>query len=74
MYDLKGNSCRSTIAEAVFLHKIKYSGIADQWDVDSAAIADWNVGRNPEPRAIMTMHKHGLLPYTHRTRQVNISP
>lgn len=31
-----------------------------QWLIDSAALADWNVGRLPEPRAVQVLAAHGL--------------
>lgn len=39
------------------------------WYVDSAAIADWNVGFEPEPRCITVLGEHGLFS-DHIARQV----
>jgi low molecular weight phosphotyrosine protein phosphatase len=30
------------------------------WEVDSAALADWNVGRSPEPRCLAVLRENGL--------------
>jgi low molecular weight phosphotyrosine protein phosphatase len=30
------------------------------WEVDSAALADWNVGRSPEPRCLAVLKENGL--------------
>lgn len=38
--------------------------------VDSAAIADWNVGCSPEPRCIQVLSEHNMTS-DHITRQVN---
>ncbi|XP_058813373.1 low molecular weight phosphotyrosine protein phosphatase 1-like [Topomyia yanbarensis] len=64
-----GNICRSPIAEAVFLKTIADNGVADKWEVDSAAIGGWHVGKNPDHRALSTMEKHNL-PYDNRARQI----
>lgn len=42
------------------------------WYVDSAAIADWNVGYGPEPRCIAVLGEHGLTS-DHIARQVSRS-
>lgn len=38
--------------------------------VDSAAIADWNVGCTPEPRCIQVLSEHDMTS-DHITRQIN---
>lgn len=65
-----GNICRSPIAEAVFIDEVKKAGVADQWEIDSAAIGSWHVGRNPDSRALATMKKHNLA-YSNKARQVS---
>uniref|UniRef100_A0A1A9V8W0 Low molecular weight phosphotyrosine protein phosphatase n=1 Tax=Glossina austeni TaxID=7395 RepID=A0A1A9V8W0_GLOAU len=64
-----GNTCRSPIAEAVMLEVVKNAGLSEDWHVDSAAIADWNINCAPEPRALSTMAKHGLS-YSNQGRQI----
>lgn len=66
---LAGNICRSPIAEAVFLKTIADAGVAADWEVDSAAIGAWHVGKSPDHRALSTMKKHDL-PYDNRARQI----
>lgn len=39
--------------------------------VDSAAIADWNVGCSPEPRCVEVLSEHNMVS-DHITRQVDI--
>lgn len=61
-----GNSCRSPMAESVL------KSIAEDDKnlfVDSAAIADWNVGYSPEPRCIQVLSEHNMTS-EHITRQV----
>lgn len=38
--------------------------------VDSAGIADWHVGKKPNPRSLQTMEKFDLLPYHGVSRQI----
>lgn len=64
-----GNICRSPIAEAVFIDTVSKQGLSDQFEIDSAAIGSWHVGRKPEYRAQSTMKKHNLA-YTNTARQV----
>lgn len=64
-----GNICRSPIAEAVFIDEVKKAGLSNQWEIDSAAIGSWHVGRNPDSRALATMKKHNL-EYNNKARQI----
>lgn len=64
-----GNICRSPIAEAVFLKAIKTNNVESNWEVDSAAIGAWHVGKSPDSRAVATMKTHDL-PYSNKARQV----
>lgn len=66
---LSGNICRSPIAEAVFIDTIGKAGVQDKWEVDSAAIGSWHVGRNPDSRAMAIMSKYNLA-YTNKARQI----
>ncbi|ESP00796.1 hypothetical protein LOTGIDRAFT_205193 [Lottia gigantea] len=65
-----GNICRSTMAEAIFLHLLQEKGLKDKWSVDSAAIETYNIGNGPDGRAISTLKKHGITGYTHKARQI----
>ncbi|XP_055618272.1 low molecular weight phosphotyrosine protein phosphatase 1-like [Toxorhynchites rutilus septentrionalis] len=53
-----GNSCRSPMAEAVMKDMLAKENL--DWEVDSAAIASWNVGYPPEPRCLEVLHENGL--------------
>lgn len=64
-----GNICRSPIAEAVFVDEVNKAGLANQWEIDSAAIGSWHVGRSPDSRALDTMKKHSL-EYSNKARQI----
>lgn len=66
---IAGNICRSPIAEAVFIDTVTKAGQLSKWEIDSAAIGSWHVGRKPDERAQKTMQKHNLA-YDNRARQV----
>lgn len=61
-----GNSCRSPMAESILKEMTKES---PDWEIDSAALADWNVGRSPEPRCLKILAENGLWS-DHISRQV----
>ncbi|XP_050409268.1 low molecular weight phosphotyrosine protein phosphatase [Patella vulgata] len=65
-----GNICRSTMAEAIFLNLLEEKGLKDQWNVDSAAIETYNIGKGPDKRAVKILAKHGIKGYTHKARQI----
>lgn len=69
VFFLLGNICRSPIAEAVFIEEVKKANEESNWEIDSAAIGPWHVGRDPDHRALATMKKHNLA-YTNRARQI----
>lgn len=64
-----GNICRSPLAEAVFIDEVKKAGEQSNWEIDSAAIGSWHIGREPDHRALATMKKHNLA-YNNRARQI----
>lgn len=64
-----GNICRSPIAEAVFIDEVKKAGEESNWEIDSAAIGPWHVGRQPDHRGLATMKKHNLA-YDNKARQI----
>lgn len=65
-----GNSCRSPIAEAVFCDQLKQMDLNEFWEVDSAALLQYHVGKSPEPRAMSTLRKNGINNYSHKARPV----
>lgn len=68
-----GNTCRSPIAEAVMIKLIEKYHVEEDWQVDSAGIADWHVGKEPNSRSLNIMKKYKLLPYNNRSRQIRAS-
>ncbi|XP_018360826.1 PREDICTED: low molecular weight phosphotyrosine protein phosphatase-like isoform X2 [Trachymyrmex cornetzi] len=67
-----GNSCRSPMAEAVFRDQIRKMDLIHFWEVESAAILDYHVGNDPEPRATATLQKAGITDYSHIARKITI--
>jgi len=64
-----GNICRSPIAEAVFAQCVNEKKVANEWNIDSAATADYHTGKNPDRRARSCMQKHSV-PMNHKARPV----
>lgn len=56
------------MAESILKNMTKDSSNID-YEIDSAALADWNVGRSPEPRCIKILGENGL-ESDHITRQI----
>lgn len=54
----------------MFRDEIKKLHLVDFWEVDSAALLQYHVGNQPEPRAINTLRERGIIDYTHIARQV----
>jgi protein-tyrosine phosphatase len=55
-----GNICRSPLAEAIFLHKIKEKGWESRFQADSRGTANYHVGHPPDPRTIKNAAKNGI--------------
>ena len=55
-----GNICRSPMAEAIFNHKVKTSGLGTQLISDSAGTANYHIGEKPDPRTTETLYKRGI--------------
>lgn len=41
----------------------------DKWEVDSAAIGPWHIGRSPDYRALNVLKNNGIT-YTNKARQI----
>ncbi|XP_070564916.1 low molecular weight phosphotyrosine protein phosphatase-like [Ptychodera flava] len=55
-----GNYCRSPVAEGAFSKLLKDKGLSDQWNVDSAGLSDWHVGKLPDNRGRTVMKTHNI--------------
>ncbi len=65
-----GNICRSPMAEGLFNAKIEKSGLGDSIKSDSAGTSTYHLGKQPDPRTLETLKKHGII-HHHRGRQVD---
>ncbi|CAE1268166.1 ACP1 [Acanthosepion pharaonis] len=65
-----GNICRSPMAHAIFEHLVKENGTSHKWEVDSAAIGDWHIGKQPDKRALKVLKENGII-FRHTVRQIN---
>ena len=54
-----GNICRSPSAQGIFEHKVASLGLSDFFLIDSCGTAAFNVGKNPDPRAIHATRHFG---------------
>lgn len=68
-----GNSCRSPMAEAILKNLLEQvsleRNLVSCWTVDSAAIANWNVGYPPEDRCLEVLKQNNVTT-THLGRQI----
>jgi protein-tyrosine phosphatase len=55
-----GNICRSPLAEAIFVHRLRERDMLDRFDVDSCGTGQWHVGEKADPRAIHVAKKNGI--------------
>ena len=63
-----GNICRSPLAEALFVQKVKEKGYESRIRVDSCGTGDWHIGDDPDPRTLDVCQRNGL-PIDHKARQ-----
>ena len=64
-----GNICRSPIAEAVFRHEVEKRGLSEQFEIDSAALANYHIGSKADSRALQCLQEHGISS-NHIVRQI----
>lgn len=62
-----GNICRSPMAEAVFMHKVRAAGLQGAITADSAGTGGWHAGEQPHRGTRGILDKYGI-EYQHRAR------
>jgi protein-tyrosine phosphatase len=67
-----GNICRSPLAEALLLHKIKEHGLEDKFQVNSCGTANYHIGEPPDQRTVKNAAKNGITIH-HLGRQLTAS-
>ena len=65
-----GNICRSPMGEYVLKDMVKKLGIADRFEIDSAAVSREEIGNPVYPPARREMQRHGVACDGHRVRQI----
>ncbi|KAK3760372.1 hypothetical protein RRG08_029404 [Elysia crispata] len=65
-----GNICRSTMAEAIFIHLLQKRQIEQKWKVDSAGHGNWHLGKAPEERTLQVLSQNNIRGYTHTARLI----
>ncbi|XP_033097534.1 low molecular weight phosphotyrosine protein phosphatase-like [Anneissia japonica] len=66
-----GNICRSVMAEQILRELVEEKGTSDQWKIDSAATATYNIGNTPYDLTNETLTKHNSKPSSHKARQIS---
>src|SRR5690606_24006788 len=64
-----GNICRSPLAEGLFTRIVQDAGMAHRFQIDSAGIADYHIGKLPDSRTREVAERNGLRLST-RARQI----
>jgi protein-tyrosine phosphatase len=67
-----GNICRSPLAEAIFITKIKERGLSSDFIVQSCGTANYHIGDSPDPRTIRNAQKNGI-EINHLGRQLSVN-
>lgn len=65
-----GNICRSPMAEFIFKHLVKEAGREDEFQVESGAVSDEEVGNPIYPAALRQLKAHGVRVTEHYARQL----
>lgn len=67
-----GNICRSPLAEAIFLAKIKALGLEEKFQADSCGTSNYNIGCPADPRTTANAARHGIA-VNHIARQLTVA-
>lgn len=65
-----GNICRSTMAQSVFQDMVNKAGLADRFEIDSAATSTEEIGNPPHHGTTAELRSHGVPVIPHRARQL----
>jgi protein-tyrosine phosphatase len=64
-----GNICRSPSAEAVLTRLVRDAGLSDAFEISSAGLGGWHVGKDADPRSLAALRSRGY-DLAHSARQV----
>ena len=65
-----GNICRSTMCESVFTHLVTQRGLADHFEIDSAATSREEIGNPPHHGTVRKLREENIPLIPHRARQM----
>lgn len=65
-----GNICRSTMAQSVFQDMVNKAGLADRFEIDSAATSTEEIGNPPHHGTSAELRSHCIPVVPHRARQL----
>ena len=68
-----GNICRSPMAEFVMKDLVKKAGVAEKFEIASAAVSREEIGNPVYPPARRELQKHGIACDGHKARQVTMA-
>lgn len=66
-----GNICRSPMAEAYFRDLVAKEGLGDLFEIDSAGMGDWHVGKRPHEGTRNMLDQKGISYTGMQARQVD---
>ena len=64
-----GNICRSPMAEAIAVHRVRALGLETQIEIDSAGTGDWHIGDAPHEGTLKILEIHNI-EHPMRARQI----
>lgn len=65
-----GNICRSTMAQSMFQDMVNKKGLADKFEIDSAATSREEIGNGPHYGTVQKLRTVGIPVVPHRARQM----
>ena len=68
-----GNICRSTMAQCMFQDMVNKKGLADRFEIDSAATSREEIGNGPHYGTVGKLREVGIPVIPHRARQMTKS-
>ena len=70
LFACHGNICRSTMCESVFTYMVNQAGLADRFEIDSAATSREEIGNGPHYGTRNKLAQVGIPVIPHRARQL----
>ena len=65
-----GNICRSTMAESYFTYIVSQAGLAESFEIDSAATSREEIGNPPHHGTVRKLESEGIPVIPHRARRM----